>query len=67
MAVAFVGSRLVSADLGTTQLDAEMAQLALVESAGEALVYIPLGLVSLFWLRRRLRQAPPRDEANIGA
>ncbi|HWB20867.1 MAG TPA: hypothetical protein VG711_11245 [Phycisphaerales bacterium] len=28
-------------------------QLALVESAGEALVYIPTGLVALFWLRKK--------------
>ncbi len=33
------------------------AQLALIESAGEAIVFIPGGAITLFWLRRRWRQA----------
>ncbi len=36
-------------------VEANMNQLALVESAGEALVFIPLGLMTLLWFRRRWR------------
>ena len=36
-------------------LDANMNQLALIESAGEALVIIPLGIAALAWFRRRWR------------
>jgi hypothetical protein len=36
-------------------VESRMNQLALVESAGEALVFLPLGLLLLPWLRRRLR------------
>ncbi len=53
--VAAVAQRL--AMLGS-DLDANMNQLALVESAGEALVYVPLGIVLLPWLRRRWRDPP---------
>ena len=41
-----------------SDVDANMNQLALVESAGEALVYIPLGIVLLPWFRRRWRNPP---------
>jgi len=53
IAVAFVASRLASPDLATTQVDGQMATLALIESAGEALVAIPAGVVALFWYRKR--------------
>ncbi|MHC4217642.1 MAG: hypothetical protein ACYSU7_04215 [Planctomycetota bacterium] len=36
-----------------------MNQLALVESAGEALVYIPLGVILLGWCRRQWRVSRP--------
>jgi hypothetical protein len=38
--------------------DAEqnMNQLALIESAGEALLFIPLGVIMLGWCRRRWRE-----------
>ena len=43
---------------------ANVKQLALVESAGEALVYIPLGIMALPWLRKRLRSGPtPGDQS----
>ena len=51
--VTIIASRLVSADMSGTELSADMAQLALVESAGEALLYVPLGLVSLVWFKRK--------------
>ena len=53
IAVALVASRLQT----DTQLDSTMATLALVESAGEALVAIPLGSLCLLWYRSRWRAA----------
>ncbi len=38
-------------------VEANMNQLALIESAGEALVLIPLGIVFLLWFKRRFAQA----------
>jgi hypothetical protein len=61
-AVTFVASRLVT-DLSGTQLEGSMAQLALVESAGEALVAIPLGAVSLLWYRQRWLAAKGNGES----
>lgn len=52
--VAIVGSRLGAfADAE----DIPWEQLALVESAGEAIVFIPLGMVLLLWYRTRWREA----------
>ena len=34
-------------------VDANMQQLALVESAGEAVIFIPLGAIALLWYRHR--------------
>ncbi|MBT8486101.1 MAG: hypothetical protein HKO59_04730 [Phycisphaerales bacterium] len=59
IAVAFVASQLVSPDLSNTELDSAMATLALVESAGEAMVAIPLGAICLLWYRRRWKNAKP--------
>jgi hypothetical protein len=36
-----------------TDFDAARSQLALVESAGEAIVAIPLGAMALLWYRSR--------------
>ncbi|MDY7107821.1 MAG: lysylphosphatidylglycerol synthase domain-containing protein [Planctomycetota bacterium] len=44
-------------------VEANMQQLALVESAGEALIFIPLGAVALLWYRKRWR-ADRRDRAE---
>ncbi len=58
-AVAMVAGGL---SLSGPDIGANLKQLALVESAGEALVYIPLGIGALPWLRRRLRSgATPGD------
>ncbi|MHC5023223.1 MAG: hypothetical protein ACYTGG_04845 [Planctomycetota bacterium] len=57
MAVTIVASRLLSMNLSGEQIDGQLAQLALIESAGEALVAVPLGAVALWWYRRRWRQA----------
>lgn len=59
-AVAVVASRLQSG-LGAGGVDAVYAQLALIESAGEAAIIVPLGVLSLPWywwsMRRRKRAA----------
>lgn len=47
-AVAVVASRLQSG-LGSTNVDAVYAQLGLIESAGEAAIIVPLGLLALPW------------------
>jgi hypothetical protein len=51
-AVAFVATRLTGAGAGF-DVDAQMATLALVESAGEAMLAIPLGAIMLLWYRKR--------------
>ena len=55
--VAAVAERL---NLLGSEVDANMSQLALMESAGEAMVYIPLGILLLPWLRRQLRSSETR-------
>ena len=45
-------------------VDSNMQQLALVESAGEALIFIPLGAVALLWYRRRWREGPGASAAS---
>jgi len=64
--LAIVARMLVSG--GTTEeLDAQMKQLALVESAGEALVAIPLGSIALIWYARqwmRVRRRTTADPAS---
>jgi hypothetical protein len=59
--VAVVATRLVSSDLSAAQIDSNMATLALIESAGEALVVIPCGALALLWYRRRWRAAGARS------
>lgn len=46
--------------LAAGEAEAHLNQLALVESAGEAIVSIPLGAASLFWLRGRWRRGAGR-------
>jgi hypothetical protein len=41
-----------------------MNQLALLESAGEALVFIPLGLLALFWFIPRWREGETTNAVN---
>ncbi|MHC5004797.1 MAG: hypothetical protein ACYTJ0_16925 [Planctomycetota bacterium] len=59
--VALTAARL---DLGSGQVESTWAQLALVESAGEALVYIPAGGLALLWYRRKWRSAAPMTGAG---
>jgi hypothetical protein len=58
IAVAFVAARLVSPEAATLDLESDMATLALVESAGEALVFIPLGAIALLWFRATWIRGP---------
>jgi hypothetical protein len=55
--VAFVAGLLTSGGLGAAALDAQMIQLALIESAGEAMVFIPLGLAALPWYWKKVVKA----------
>lgn len=45
---------LLAAGQGADLLDAQMIQLALIESVGEAIVFIPLGLAALPWYWRKV-------------
>jgi hypothetical protein len=56
--IAIVASLLASS--GSNELRGQMDQLALLESAGEAIVFIPLGLIALVWYRRRWINAKAR-------
>jgi hypothetical protein len=47
-------------------VESNMQQLALVESAGEAMIFIPLGAIALLWYRRRWREAPGASAASQG-
>jgi hypothetical protein len=44
----------------SNQVESTWQQLALIESAGEALIYIPAGALALLWYRKRWRNAGPR-------
>ncbi len=50
----FVASAAGWLSMKSPEVNANMQQLALVESAGEALMYIPLGAVALLWYRHRI-------------
>jgi hypothetical protein len=56
--VAAAGQRL---GMMAGDVESRMNQLALVESAGEALVFLPLGMLFIPWLRNRLKREP-REE-----
>lgn len=55
-AVAFLATRLESG-LDSSGIDATFTQLALIESAGEAAVLLPAGLIALPWYLRSMRRA----------
>jgi hypothetical protein len=58
--VAFVAGLLAAGEVTAASLDAQMIQLALIESAGEAIVFIPLGLAALPWYWRKVTRTTPR-------
>jgi hypothetical protein len=47
-----------------SEVEHNMNQLALIESAGEALVLIPLGVILLHWFRRRWREGGVNNNPN---
>ncbi len=63
-AVTALAARLATAGMDGATIEAVVnesgpwAQLALVESAGEALILIPGGAIAIYWLRRRWRSGP---------
>lgn len=61
--VAFVTAQFASGAFEGQDVDAVAAQLALVESAGEALVIIPLGIVTGLWSGARLLRS--RGETSV--
>jgi hypothetical protein len=61
--VAWAAARL---SMEATDIHAAFKQLALLESAGEALVYIPLGVLATWWFRKRWRGASSA-ETNAAA
>ncbi len=56
-------ARLATPDLDAGELDATFQQLALLESASEAIVSIPLGLLAFIWWIRRIRSGRPEAVA----
>ncbi len=58
-ALTIVATRLIAADMTEAEIQATSAQLALIDSAGEAIVAIPAGAIALFWYVRQWRAAPP--------
>jgi hypothetical protein len=57
--VAIVAPYVIASQSGETEsLDALTAQLALLESAGEAIISLPLGVFGALWCARRLKRVP---------
>ena len=57
--VALVAPYVIASQSGDSEsLDTLTAQLALLESAGEAIISIPLGVVGAIWCARRLKRVP---------
>ena len=59
--VAVVAGMLASDSLDVSNLDSTMNTLSLIESAGEAIVAIPLGAFAMLWYRKRWRAAASND------
>ena len=62
--VAIVASMISSAQLSISELDSQMQQLALLDSAGEALIIIPFGIVGVLWYRKAWRRATIERQAG---
>ena len=57
-AIAWIAPMLAESTLSGDQLDAQFAQLALIESGAEAMVVIPVGLIAGIWWILRVRKGP---------
>lgn len=56
--VAFVAPLVIGGGASTDELDSLTSQMALLESAGEAAITIPLGAVGAIWCLRALKRVP---------
>lgn len=66
VAVAWLASQLAAGD--TAAVESTFAQLALVESAGEVIVVLPLGVLASLWMWRRWRAiSVTTDEPSVPA
>lgn len=62
--VAFVAPLVIGGGASTEELDALTSQMALLESAGEAVLTIPLGILGAIWCFRALKRVPSSPQAN---
>ncbi len=64
-AIAWIAPMLAESTLSSDELDAQFAQLALIESGAEAMVVIPVGLMAaIWWVLRVRRGATSEPPAN---
>lgn len=56
--VAFVAPLVIGGGASSAELDALTSQMALLESAGEAVLTIPLGVLGAIWCLRALKRVP---------
>ncbi|MEY2714689.1 MAG: hypothetical protein RIT24_1032, partial [Planctomycetota bacterium] len=56
--VAFIAPLVIGGGASTDELDALTSQMALLESAGEAVLTIPLGVLGAIWCYVALKRVP---------
>ena len=61
VAIAWIAPMLAESTLTGDELDAQFAQLALIESGAEAMVVIPVGLIAGIWWILRVRKGSPAN------
>jgi uncharacterized membrane protein YbhN (UPF0104 family) len=66
-AVAWLGPLLLGGALPAAEIETTLAQLAIVESAAEGAVTVPLGALAALWCWRRWRNAPPKTPLPAGS
>lgn len=60
--VGFREAAVAATGVHVVDVEGNMNQLALLESAGEALVFIPLGMLALFWFLPRWREGETNND-----
>jgi hypothetical protein len=60
--VGFREAAVAATGVHVVDVEGNMNQLALLESAGEALVFIPLGILALIWFLPRWREGEANSE-----